>query len=147
MNGQCTAAGCYLQEHGGLVSFPLVTIAGLVDGVNPCAIGMLLLLLGYLIIFAKRPERVLKTGILYIGAIYLTYLLLGLLFYQSVNFLNFTSFRESFNKILGGLLLAAGTINIKDWFYYRGARKEIRGVWGKFWDFHLEIPQKIRLGI
>lgn len=144
MTGQCTAVACFLERSGGLVSFPLVTIAGLVDGVNPCAIGMMLLLLGYLIVFAKKPERVLKTGILYIATIYVTYLLIGLLFYQSIGFLNLTSSREVFNRVLGSLLLAAGTVNIKDWFYYRQGKGKAKGLLGKFWNFHLEIPQKVR---
>lgn len=143
MSQSCSAVACFLERSGGLVSFPLVTIAGLVDGVNPCAIGMMLLLLGYLIVFAKKPERVLKTGILYIGTIYLTYLFIGLFFYRSLDFLNFTPFREVFNKILGSLLLTAGMINVKDWFYYQ-KRREFGGILGKLWEFHLEIPQKAR---
>jgi len=78
---KCTSAGCYLIKGGGIVSFPIVTLAGIMDGINPCAIGMLIMLLGYLIVFAKKPERVLKTGVLYIGTIYVTYFILGLLFY------------------------------------------------------------------
>lgn len=143
MTGQCVAAGCYLSQHGGLVSFPLVTIAGLVDGINPCAIGMLLLLLGYLIVFAKKPERVLKTGILYIATIYITYLIIGLFFYKSIGLINLTSFRGGFNKILGSLLLLGAAINIKDWFYYR-QRREVKGFLSRFWELHLEIPQKLR---
>lgn len=143
MTGQCLAAGCYLSQYGGLVSFPLVTIAGLVDGINPCAIGMILLLLGYLIIFAKKPERVLKTGILYIAAIYLTYLIIGLFFYKSIGFINLTSFKEGFNKVLAGLFLVGAAINIKDWFYYR-QRREVKGFLSRLWELHLEIPQRAR---
>lgn len=146
MSGQCTALGCYLQEHGGLLSLPLVTVAGIVDGINPCAIGMIILLLGYLLIFAKRPERVLKTGILYIATIYLTYLFIGLFFYRSLHFLNFSSIREIFNKFFGTLLVLAGLINVKDFWFYSQVSLVASGqtLWGKFLNFHLEIPQKTR---
>jgi len=112
----CTSAGCYLSQNGGLVSFPLVTIAGIVDGINPCAISMLVLLLTYLIIFAKREDRVLKTGLLYAATIYLTYLTIGLFFYRSVSVFDLSSVRNIINPVIGGLLLIAGIINLKDAF-------------------------------
>lgn len=138
---KCTAAGCYLIKSGGIVSFPVVTLAGLMDGINPCAIGMLILLLGYLIVFAKKPERVIKTGVLYIGTIYVTYFVLGLLFYESVASLDFLGVRFVVNRALGLLLLAAAIINIKDFFLYSYTGKQ-----GKLYKaldkVHLEIPQK-----
>lgn len=138
---KCTSAGCYLIRGGGAVSFPIVTLAGLMDGINPCAIGMLILLLGYLIVFAKRPERVIKTGVLYIGTIYITYFVLGLLFFESVSSLNLLGVRFVVNRALGLALLAAAIINIKDFFLYSYTGKQ--GRWYKRFDkVHLEIPQK-----
>lgn len=131
MDNSCGAAACYLEEHGGLVSFPLVTIAGLVDGVNPCAIGMILLLLGYLIIFAKKPQKVLLLGGAYILTIYLTYLAIGLFFFKTVSILNLSGWGGTFEKVLGGGLLLAGVINIKDHFAPQ-------------LPIHLQIPQKSR---
>lgn len=145
MVGECTAVGCYLEQHGGLVSFPLVTIAGLVDGINPCAIGMLVLLLGYLLVFAKKPERIFKTGILYIGTVYLTYLVVGYFLFSSLNIFQLSSYRAVFNPILGGVLLLAGLVNIKDFWFVQ--EKNRQGIWGKIKSFHLEIPQKARPGL
>lgn len=134
----CTSAGCYLQKNGGLVTLPLVTLAGLVDGINPCAIGMLVLLLGYLIVFARKEKQVFKIGITYILTVYITYLLVGLVFYRSVSFLSHSTFSIIFRKILGGLLLFAGLINIKDFLINYLPQK---GKLFKFLDsFHLEVP-------
>jgi len=142
MDGQCTDISCYLQSHGGFVSFPLVTLAGLIDGINPCAIGMLVLLLGYLLVFAQKPERVLKTGILYIGAVYFTYLALGYCLFASLKTLNLSSYKVVFNQVLGSLFLLAGLINIKDfWFSQESGGKDF---WGRIKSFHLEIPKKAR---
>lgn len=116
MNPVCNSAACYLARQGGQVTFPLVTIAGLVDGINPCAIGMLLLLLGYVIIFAGKPEKTLKLGGVYILTIYLTYLAIGLLFYQSINLVNLSPYQRPFELGIGLVLLAAGVLNIKDFF-------------------------------
>ncbi len=128
----CTAAGCYLSQNGGLVSLPLVTVAGLIDGLNPCAIGMIILLLGYLIVFAGRPDRVFKTGLVYIAAVYLTYLAIGLFFYKSIRVVHFSLFRDYFNLILGIMLILAGLINVKDYFRWDAS------------GLHLQIPDSSR---
>lgn len=138
---KCTSAGCYLIKTGSAVSFSVVTLAGLMDGINPCAIGMLLMLLGYMVVFAKKPERVLKTGVLYIGTIYVTYFILGLLFYESVTTLNFLGARFVVNKTLGILLFAAAVINIKDFFLYSYTGRQGK-VYKALDRVHLEIPQK-----
>lgn len=134
MEQTCTSVACYLAACGGRITFPLITVAGLVDGINPCAIGMILLLLGYIIVFARKPEKILKLGGVYIISVYLTYLAIGLLFYRSVETINLTPYRILFDRILGVVLLFAGLVNIKDFF-----------VPGK--GFSLEIPQKARPGL
>lgn len=114
--GECSAAGCYLAQNGNLVSFPLVTIAGLVDGINPCAIGMLLLLLGYLLVFAKKQRQVLQLGSLYIISVFFTYLLIGLVFYTFINAFQQSVWFDWVNRVIGGLLILGGLIQIKDFF-------------------------------
>lgn len=111
---ECTRIACYLEEQGGLVSFPLVTVAGLVDGINPCAIGMMVMLLGYLLVFAKKPERILKTGLVYILSVFFTYLVIGLGFYSVVSRYDFSSGAKILNIVVGAILLLAGLIQIKD---------------------------------
>lgn len=131
MNFACTSVACWLAQNGKQITFPLVTVAGIVDGINPCAIGMILLLLGYLLIFARQPEKILRLGGAYILTVYLTYLVIGLVFYRSVETLNFSPYRLIFDRILGVVLLLAGTLNIKDFFFP-----------GK--GLSLEIPQSAR---
>ena len=128
----CTRVACWLSTQGGLVSFPLITIAGLVDGINPCAIGMMVLLLGYLLVFGKQKgkdvsSRILVIGLAYILTVFLTYLAVGLLFYSSIAQLDLHVFRSWFNPALGMILLVAGAIQIKDFFKPK-------------WPIHLRIP-------
>jgi len=127
----CTSAGCFLGKEGGLVSLPLVTIAGLVDGVNPCAIGMIILLLGYLLVFVRKPEKVLPLGGLYIAVVYLTYLAVGFFFFKSAQFLSLTNWHQGFEKVMATALFLAGAINIKDFFWPQS-------------PIHLQIPQGSR---
>ena len=117
------------------VALPTVIVAGLIDGLNPCAIGMMVFLLGYLVVFAGKPERVLKTGLLYIATVYLTYFVIGLFFYEGLSrFLGAPGFSEAaaaIKVILGVAVIGAGLINLKD-FFFPG-----RGL-------SLEIPQNLR---
>lgn len=124
---ECTRVACYLEEQGGLVSLPLVTIAGLVDGINPCAIGMMVMLLGYLMVFAKKPGKILLTGFVYILSVFVTYLIVGLGFYSIVSRFDFTQEARVLNVVVGIILLLAGLVQLKDFF-------------GVEWGPHLRIP-------
>jgi cytochrome c biogenesis protein CcdA len=98
----------------------MITVAGLVDGINPCAIGMMVMLLGYLLVFAKKPERVLKTGLLYVGTVFATYLVVGLGLYSFVSQFDLTGGAKVLNWIIGGVLSIAGLIQFKDFLGIEG---------------------------
>ncbi len=144
MATDCTAMGCFLERQGGLVSFPLVTIAGLVDGINPCAIGMMVMLLGYLIVFGAQQNsksqtlnskktstsakatgdrqnsnnsQVLKLGIIYIVSVFVTYLAIGLVFYKLVFQIQQVVEAGIVNRVVGTVLGLAGLIMIKDFMW------------------------------
>lgn len=59
------------------LTLPLVTSAAFLDSINPCAISVLLLTIGFLFSLNSSRERILKVVGLYIIAIYLTYILIG----------------------------------------------------------------------
>jgi cytochrome c biogenesis protein CcdA len=111
---ECTRLACYLQGKEELLSFPMITVAGLVDGINPCAIGMMVMLLGYLLVFANKPERVLKTGLLYVGTVFATYLVVGLGLYSFVSQFDLSGGAKVLNYIVGGALTLAGLVQFKD---------------------------------
>lgn len=110
------------------MSFPLITIAGLADGVNPCAIGMILMLLGYLIVFAKKPQRVLVIGLTYITSIFLSYLLIGLIFYSFVREVQAVINAGLVNRVVGFGLGVAGLIMLQE------------VIWPES-PLHLQIPE------
>ena len=117
-------------------TLPVIIIAGLIDGINPCAIGMMILLLGYMIVFAKKKEQVLKIGAVYIITIFITYFSIGIIFYKFIGVLVSQPYYRDISKvieyILGIIIIIAGLINIKDFFWY-----------GK--GFSLQIPQSQRM--
>lgn len=117
---ECSRLACYLQGKEELLSFPMITVAGLVDGINPCAIGMMVMLLGYLLVFVNKPERVIKTGLLYIGTVFGTYLVVGLGLYSFVSQFDLSGGAKILNYVVGGALLLAGTIQFKDFLGIEG---------------------------
>ncbi len=69
--------------------FSLITfvLLGFVDGVNPCAIAMLLLFISMLS-FSDQSKTLLKISFIFISAIYISYFLFGTLLYQTLSSLN-----------------------------------------------------------
>lgn len=117
---ECTRLACFLEGKEQFLSFPMITIAGIVDGINPCAIGMMVMLLGYLLVFAKKPERVLKTGLLYVGTVFLTYLIVGIGLYSFVSQFDLSGGARILNWVVGSVLLVAGLIQFKDFMGIEG---------------------------
>jgi cytochrome c biogenesis protein CcdA len=54
-----------------------VAAAGLLDGVNPCAFAVLVFFLSYLAFTGRERRKLIVIGIVFIAAIFITYLLLG----------------------------------------------------------------------
>lgn len=151
MAAECTRLACYLEGKEQFLSLPMITIAGLVDGINPCAIGMMVMLLGYLLVFAKKPERVLKTGLLYVGTVFFTYLVVGLGLYSFVSQFDLSGGARVLNFIVGGVLTIAGLIQFKDFLGIEGgphlriptaSKERLQGMIEK-----VSYPMTIALGI
>ncbi len=96
------------------VSAVLVTAA--VDSINPCAIGVALLLVATMLKQGDR-KKMLTVGTLYVAAVYLTYLVAGIGFlYFFVNIpvkiANFVTIFVALVVVVGGLF------EVKDFFWY-----------------------------
>ena len=107
------------------VSFPLITTAGLANGLNPCALGMMITFLGYLIVFGdygKKKKEENNRGFLAIGGVYLlgvliSYLILGLAFYQLAYVLQRSWLGRNFNLLIGGAMILIGLVQFKEVFW------------------------------
>lgn len=62
--------------HRTVISIPLVLIAGLIDGINPCAVGILVFLL-VLLITVRKKERIIPVGIVFTAGVFFFYFLSG----------------------------------------------------------------------
>jgi len=93
-----------------------VVATALVDAINPCAIGVLILLISIMIAF-KSKKDMLFYGFLYIASVFVTYILAGfgiLYFLSSVPLY----ISEYISIVVGALIIIAGLIEIKDFFWY-----------------------------
>jgi len=116
-NAPSQAMQVYLPK----ITLPTVIVAGLVDGINPCAFTVLLLFITAMLASLQARNlnvraarlRLLGTGLIYVAAIFLTYLALGVGALKSVDL--FT--RQHLPARLGALLAVLfGLWMLKDYF-------------------------------
>jgi len=104
----------------GVIGLPaLGTVLGTaaVDSINPCAIGVLILLVSTLFTSAKQKKRLLKIGLIYIAAVFATYFLAGL--GLAMAFSSIPLWISEYISIAVGLLIViGGLIEIKDFYWY-----------------------------
>lgn len=109
----------------------VITGMALVDSINPCAIAVLVILLGALLtVNPGEKKRILQGGLAFTAAIYIAYFLFGL----GISF-SFQLFQGSsywIYKAMGVLAIMLGLGNMKDFFWYGGG------------GFVMEIPRSWR---
>lgn len=124
-----------MQTYLPKITLPTVVIAGVVDGINPCAFTVLLLFITALLATLKAGEqninatraRLVGMGSIYIGAVFLTYLTLGVGLLKAADF--FT--RQHAPARIGALIaILIGLWMVKDYFL-------------PDWGFRLQAPGKV----
>ena len=107
-----------------------VIVAAAIDSVNPCTFAVLVLLLGTLIMAERKGKKglVLKAGLAFTAAVYITYFLLGITAYKLTAF---ASVQKPFIIAVSCLAVLLGLWNMKDYFAY--------GKW-----FSIEVPKRWR---
>ncbi len=90
--------------------------AGLLDSINPCAIGIMLLFISLLFSLNRQRTVVLFFGAFYIVAVYVTYLLIGLGILKAVHLFGVHGF---FGYAAAVLLIIMGIIHIGPSWLYR----------------------------
>ncbi len=119
-------------------SFSLLTVvvAGLVDGLNPCAFATLVFFISYLAFMGREGREVLLAGAAFALGIFLTYLGVG---FGMLKFLATLPFLDAASRWIYGitaalcLLLAAGSLY--DWWQARR---------GKATEMRLTMPTRLR---
>ena len=100
-----------------------VVLAGLVDGINPCAISTLVLFMSMLLVGGFRSRRVLIMGGAFVIASFSVYTAIGLGLLRCLHLLDaFPLVAAVFRKGLGGVLLLLALFSFRDAIRYRRTR-------------------------
>src|SRR3989344_5422144 len=97
------------------LTLPIIIGAALADSINPCVFGVLIFLIAFMTKVFKSPRKMLVGGLFYTAVVYLTYFFIGL------GILKFTvslGLSISVYWIAAIIALAAGLLEIKDYFWY-----------------------------
>ncbi len=111
-----------------LPTMPVVITTALVDSINPCAIGVLILLIGTLLSLSHDRKKMLTVGLIYITAVYITYFLagIGLLFFLQkigssiwdVPLMGPIAISNLIGIVVALIVIIGGLIEVKDFFWY-----------------------------
>jgi len=100
------------------LSIPIITGLALLDSINPCVIGVLILLITVLLKTGKRGA-ILRNGIAYTVGVYVTYLIGGLTLLSLFNLIrNIVLISQMLYFIVGTFVILAGLLEVKDFFWY-----------------------------
>ena len=100
-----------------LPTLGLVIGSAAIDSINPCAIGVLILMVSVVLGQGQSTKRLITVGSAYIFAIFATYLVAGLglvYFFATVPIV----IAEYLSIAVGSLVIFAGVLEIKDYFWY-----------------------------
>jgi cytochrome c biogenesis protein CcdA len=94
-----------------------VVLTAAIDSINPCAIGVLILMMSVVLAGGQSVRRLLFLGSVYVFAVFAVYLLAGLgLLYFLASIPLFVT--EYLSIAVGTLVIAAGLLEVKDYFWY-----------------------------
>ncbi len=111
------------------LSLPIIVGMALLDSINPCVIGVLLVMLTVLLKTGDR-RKILVNGISYTAGVYATYIIGGLTLLSLFNAVRGVIFvSQILYFVIGSFVILAGLLEIKDYFWY--------GRW-----FSLSIPKR-----
>ena len=86
-------------------SYLAIFMAGLIDGVNPCAFALLIFFLSYLKIAGRTKKQLIEVGLAYSISVFVTYFLIGLGFFHG-----FKMLISEYSYIAVGLYIFSGSL-------------------------------------
>lgn len=88
---------------------PLITVAALLDSLNPCAFSVLLLTIAFLFNMGESRKKILAVGGTYIFGIFVVYVLIGLGILQTLSFFNIPGFMR---KVAAVIIIVFGLLDL-----------------------------------
>jgi len=126
-----------LMERFQKLGWVAVLLAGLVDGLNPCAFATIIFFVSYLALSGHKGKQILLTGASFTVGVFLAYLIVGLGFYKVLDLIK--AYMSILSKIVYGLTavfcLVLAVLSIRDYFKTRH---------GDLDDMALKLPEPLR---
>lgn len=123
-----------------------VLLTGLVDGINPCAMAILLFFITFLFSIRKNRWAIAQMGLVYIASVYVVYFLVGL------GLLKVSGLAQGhwLGQVGAGLLILFGSVNLLNAVYpkfpIRLELPEIGKEGLKTWMYRATLPASLVLG-
>ena len=92
----------------------LIIVAAFIDSINPCAFSVLFITLAFLFSLGHSRAQIIKTGLVYVGGIFLTYILIGLGILKVLTIFNIPN---SMAKLGAIAIIIFGVINLINEFF------------------------------
>jgi cytochrome c biogenesis protein CcdA len=106
------------------MTLPVVLLAGLLDGINPCAISTLAFFMSLLAVSRVRNRQLLAVGVSFCVASFLTYLAIGFGLLRFLHLFSGLSFlRNTLERGLAALLLLLAFLSFRDALRFRKSGK------------------------
>jgi hypothetical protein len=124
----------------GWAFFTATVVAGLADGVNPCAIATMIFLISFLAMQKRRRAEVLVIGLSYTAAVYCTYFAMGFGLKEVFGKLeNYGYISEIVRWAACGAAALVSALSFRDAFHYSRT--------GRTQDITLQLPKAVKLRI
>lgn len=123
-----------IRNSEGTIGFIVLLIAGMIDGINPCALSMLFFFLIFVISIKDRKSNVLLVGLLFAAGSFLSYFLAGLGLLKIIYYARYV-------KYLNIVLLALASL-LAFVFAYFNIADAINAKRDNLKDIKLKLPSK-----
>ncbi|MGE5280336.1 MAG: hypothetical protein ACM3L6_06310 [Deltaproteobacteria bacterium] len=132
-----TGAGVDLLEHFRSFGVWAVLAAGLADGFNPCAFTVIVFFVSFLAVMGYRRREQFLIGLVYIFAVFLTYVAIGLGFFRFLYSLKgFMAVSATIYGLIGAFSWVLACFALKDYVVYKRT--------GRTDEMSLQLPRPIK---
>lgn len=106
------------------ISIFTVIASGLIDGINPCAFAVIVFFVSFLAVYGYRKREIIYVGTSYCVAVFLTYLLIGLGFFNFLYSLsNFYTVIKIFYYFIAAFCFILSGLALYDFFKFKKTKQ------------------------
>ena len=114
------AAEDSIMQRFGQFSLVGIILAGLLDGVNPCAFATIIFFVSYLLFLGRRRRDIILMAVFFVVAVFLSYFMIGVGAYSILNFLvRYSIIATIIFLCFGAIAIVLGILSLRDYLYAR----------------------------